>query len=202
MPKTKLNVIENGMKNQEIIDILEEHGIEVDTTPIIIDMVDTEEGNYVALFLMAEVSLKSSGTKLTRAQLRLKGWESFTTILRAVESVSVEVAESYSIGDKLEDMSFRVVDKSGEVGFWDTQTPRINKEGELLLDKDGNEVFRMATIIDNDELEEIGHDIIEVKAFVEDDEAKDEESDAKETAKNKRGTTSKAKPVRRKQLTS
>ncbi len=166
--KLKLNY---EMTNADIIEALVEAGIEVSANPVVIDIVESENNpDWTVLFLMAEIKLKSSNGSLTKAQLRMKGWGTSSQTLRAMEAVPTDVAAEYEIGEVLEDMTFRIVDSTEKPHK--KANPRQTKAGDLLVDENGDEVYRQAVIIDTlelnggvdeetgEEIEGIGHSII------------------------------------------
>ena len=187
----------NKMKNDEILAILAENNIELTATPVIIDIVETKNPEYKAVFMIAEIKMKAQNSSLSKAQIRLKGWSSSSMILRSIESVSKEAAEELEIGMVLEDTTFRVIDELSP--SHDRHNPRQNKKGELLLDELGQMVFRSAYIIDVEELEEIGHKTISVKAQVAKVEEKTTKSEAMTGLGGKKPSTTKL-PVKKKSL--
>lgn len=164
------------MGNDEIIAQLLENEIEVTAEPVIIDIVESENPDWVMFFLMAEIKLKSGNTSLTKAQLRFKKFGESSQMLRAIEAVAADVAEDYKVGDVLEGMTFRIVDSLEKPH--DKANPRQTKDGRLLVDDEGNKIYRQAVVVDTIELyggvdeetgEEIvglGHEIISCKPVV------------------------------------
>ena len=153
--------IDKDMFNDDIISELKEFGIKIDTVPTVIDIVDTKNEDFVALYLMAEVKLESNGkSKLTKAQQKLKGFTGFKTMLRSIEVIDADTATGYSIGDKLEGFAFQIQDSTDE--WYEGQNQRCTKDGDDLLNKKGKNIYRQAVIIDDEELDELGHDTIKV----------------------------------------
>ena len=175
--------IDKDMFNDDIVSELKEFDIKIDTVPTVIDIVDTKNEDFVALYLMAEVKLESNGkSKLTKAQQKLKGFTGFKTMLRSIEVIDADTATGYSIGDKLEGFAFQIQDADEE--FYEGQNPRCTKDGDDLLNKKGKNVYRQAVIIDDEELEELGHDIL--KVFTEKElKKKDKKSKSKKSKSKK-----------------
>lgn len=155
----KLVDVTNREKNEVILEALTEQGIEVDATPVVIDIVSTgkedDNGNeWLMVFLMAEIKLKSNNTTLSKAQLALKGWGTNSMVLRSMEAIPSNVVADMEIekGSKLEDMTFRVIDTTEKP--FDTAKPRITRNKELLYTEEGEVVYRETQVVTVDELNE------------------------------------------------
>jgi hypothetical protein len=191
---TLLDLLEDATTNEEVLAALAEFNIEVKTEPVIIDIQNTQTDNGKAVFLMAEVTAVSSGSKLTRAQLRVKGFTNSSFILRCIEWMPDEVLEEngWEVGSTLEGMALQIQDSIEP--WYDEQPPRINRDEQLLVDENGNEVYRQAVLIDEIELnggedeetgevfEALGHQTIAVKPV-------DSEVEAKPTVSKKQLTS-------------
>lgn len=157
------------MKAEELMAELEANDYKLTTTPIVVDLVATENGNedYVLMFVAAEVTFANTNTgKLSKAQLRMKGWTERTMVARSMEVVSQAWIdeEEIEIGDELEGMKLKVLESTEK--FYNKQTARISADTQqprLTDDEEGNEYYQTTVLVDEEEFD--GHELLKTLKY-------------------------------------
>ena len=165
------DLLNRDLKNEEIEQVLTENGIDIDATPVCIDVIPTGKSNdegieWLMCYFLAEVKLANSNATMSKLQLKLKKWGTGDQKLRAMEAIPADVIESMGIevGKKLEDATLRVTDTIEKP--FDKAKPRQTRDGRILVDSNNNPVYRETQLIGVEELAENPHVVISCKPVV------------------------------------
>ena len=155
-----METINRFMKNHEIIERDEVKYFFEEGYLIVIDVVETNNPEYINLYLLGNVDFGKGGS-LSKAEAQLAGIN-LERPMRCIALAKADIAEAYRPGDIMpKEFTIRVED-SYEKSF-DSQPPRTTVDGEILVGDDNKIIYRNTRVVTREELEENPHNIIKTK---------------------------------------